>query len=287
MNDSSHGIAVDTDMANATIGAGQRSLRSLLPIILPLLFVPAVVGYVASSLQTERYLAQAEVTHQIVNPSFGVTDRLLATQEIKARSRALAVTVAADFGLTVETVVGDLEIEGILTGINEESTALRIGFRHENPDTALLVVQAYVEAYLASVVIDERVPGLEDAGGEIAELQIRRNVLVEQIALANSAGDSDFASELNEEFDRVREDLGIQVAIFNSLRPNTPVVVAEQLGSSWLQGQPVEPTPLRIASLGLVVGICLSAMVLLIFRRPRTQQSRTQQSRTQQSRTQQ
>lgn len=257
----------DSSLADPT-GRGGRSFGSLVPILLPLLLVPAIVGYVASSLQTSRYLAQAEVTHQIVNPSFGVTDRLLATQEVKARSRALAVAVADDFGLTVETVVADLEIDGILTGINEDSTALRIGFRHQDQDTALLVVQAYVDAYLGSVVDEQRVPGLGGAGTEIAELQERRRVLNEQIARAEEDGNSRIARDLNQQFDRVLEDLGIQIAVFNSLRPNTPVVVAEQLGTAWVDDQPVEPMPLRVGALGLVAGICLAAVVLLIARRP-------------------
>ncbi len=247
-----------------------RRQRSRIFALLPLLvLLPAVLAFFLASLGTERYLAEAEVTHQIVNPSFGTTDRLMATQEVKAQSRALAEQVAADAGLDQAVVLDHLTIEGITAGINEQSTAVRIGFRNESPEVAESVVQAYVDAYLASVEGRLEVPGLDGTIDEINKLQVKRNDLLDQIATASAEGESELVDELTAAYQLVVDDMGVQVGLFNNLRPNTPVVVAEQLGTSWVSDGPVEPRPMQAGALGLIAGLCLAGLALLFAVRPR------------------
>ncbi len=238
----------------------------LLPLII---FLPAVVAYVVAGTQTEKFEARAEIAHTIVNPSFGTTDRLLATQEVKAQSRALSESVSQRLGIDTNAFVADLVVEPIVTGINEDSTALDVKFRHPDSEVALEAVQAYVDEYLASAEVVVDVPGLDGTADEIEKLQARRNELLAAIGAARDSGDLEEADKLNDDYEYVVDDLGVQVALFNSLRPNTPVVVAEQLGSAWVGADPVEPQPILAAALGLVAGLCIASAVLLFARRSR------------------
>ena len=246
--------------------ASPKRLLALLPL---LILLPAILAYVLASTQQEKFEAHAEVAHTIVNPSFGTTDRLLATQEVKAQSRALSEAVSQRFGLDTEAFVADLVVEPIVTGINEDSTAIDIRFRHPDMNLAEEAVQAYVDEYLASVEVIVDVPGLEGTTNEIEKLQERRNELLAQIGEARDDGDPELAEKLNDDYEFVVDDLGVQVALFNSLRPNTPVVFAEQLGSAWTNPDPVEPQPIRAGALGLVAGVSIASAVLLLARRPR------------------
>lgn len=244
-----------------------RRMLWLLPLIV---LLPAVVAYVVAGSQTEKFEARAEVAHTIVNPSFGTTDRLLATQEVKAQSRALSEVVSQRVGLDIDAFVADLVVEPIVTGINEDSTAMEMRFRHPEKTVAQEAVQAYVDEYLASVEVVVDVPGLDGTANEIEKLQERRNALLAEIGEARTAGDTELADKLNDDYEYVVDDLGVQVALFNSLRPNTPVVVAEQLGTTWVDNNPVEPQPVRAAALGLVAGVCIASALLLLSRRPRS-----------------
>lgn len=260
---SPHTTSDDRDSQPST--SGRRSWVFLLAVLL----LPAVVAYVVASLSTKKYEAQAEVTHTIVNPSFGTTDRLFATQEVKARSRALADAVSTRLGLDGSTFVDALAIDAITAGINQDSTALRFSFKDEDPDLAQEAIQGYVDEYLASVEVVIDVPGLDGTAAEITKLQERRNDLLARMGAARDAGELPLAQELNDDYEYVVNDLGVQVALFNSLRPNTPVVVAEQLGTAWVSDGPVEPQPARAAALGLVAGLCIASALLLVSRRPR------------------
>ncbi len=243
-----------------------RRLLFLLPVII---LLPAILAYLVAGVQQQKFEAQAQIAHTIVNPSFGTTDRLLATQEVKAQSRALSEAVAQRFDIDAEDFVADLVVEPVVTGINEDSTAMDIKFRHPYSEVAFEAVQAYVDEYLASAEVVSDVAGLDGTADEIEQLQVRRNELLAQIGAARDAGDIELAEKLNDDYESVVDDLGVQIALFNSLRPNTPVVHAEQLGSTWVNSDPVEPQPIRAAALGLVAGVCIASAVLLFTRRPR------------------
>lgn len=256
-----------TDVNHSPQGPSTKRLLFLLPI---LILLPAVLAFVLASTQQEKFEGQAEVAHTIVNPSFGTTDRLLATQEVKAQSRALSEAVSQRLGIDTEAFVADLTVEPIVTGINEDSTAMDIKFRHPDAAVAEQAVQAYVDEYLASAEVVVDVPGLDGTANEIEKLQERRNELLGQIGDARQSGDAELAEKLNDDYEFVVDDLGVQVALFNSLRPNTPVVVAEQLGTAWVNADPVEPQPIRAGALGLVAGVCIASAMLLFSRRPRS-----------------
>ncbi len=267
VNHSPQESATSPSAAPAADASRSRRLLFLLPV---LVFLPAIVAYLLASTQQEKFQAQAEIAHTIVNPSFGTTDRLLATQEVRAQSRGLAEAVSQRFGIDTNEFVADLTVEPIVTGINEDSTALDVTYRHPDGELAEQAVQAYVDEYLASAEVVVDVPGLDGTANEIEKLQERRNELLAEIGAAREGGDLDLANELNDDYEFVVSDLGVQVSLFNSLRPNTPVVVAEQLGTTWLNPDPVEPQPIRAGALGLVAGVSIASAALLFARRPRS-----------------
>lgn len=253
-----------------TADAWRLPTRTLFPLLAALIVLPALVGFVGSSLRTDLYQGQADVFHRIENPAFGVTDRLLVSQELRAEARLLAEQVGAANGLSAQAIVDRLDVDMVQTGVREDSTVLRIIILDEDRDAALKITQDYLDAYLDSVSLEHDIPGLADSQSVLDRLEQERVAIRERLAAAVSVGDQPAQQQAEADYDRVLADLEIQVLIWNQLRPETPVIVATASGNAFVSDSPVEPRPARTAALGLIAGLILAGAALVVLRRPGT-----------------
>ncbi len=244
--------------------------KALLGLLALLIAVPPILGFMLASTNADMYRGQVDVIHRLENPSFGTTDRLVSTQELRAETRTLAQTVAEMSGRTPDQISNNLSVETLQTGVNEESTVIRISYLDQSRDDALMVIQNYTEAYLKSVSIEESSPGLAESREVIQELNAERDSIRERLAAAVASGDVDAQVQAEADYERILDDLEIQVDVWNELRPETPVVVADPGATPWVTDEPVEPRPIRSAALGLVGGLVLAGAALVLLRRPNT-----------------
>ncbi len=242
--------------------------RSMAILLCVLVLLPPLVGFAVASMRPDLFRAEADAFHRVESPEFAVTDRLLASQEIKANARALAVEVAEANGITAQELVDKLSIDNVSIGVNNDSTVLRFHILDEDPDVALTLVQQYVDAYLRSVAPVNEVPGLADNQAELALLEAERDEIRADLADAVAAGDIEAQDRIGRQYDRVVTELEILVEVWNKLQPDQPVVIAEPTADAWVTDDPVEPRPLRTASVGLLGGLVLAAAALVLLRRP-------------------
>ncbi len=241
--------------------------RSIAALLCVLVLLPPLVGFVVASMRPEMYRAEADAYHRVESPEFAVTDRLLASQELKANARALAVEVGEANGMTAQQVVDKLSIDNVSIGVNDDSTVLRFHILDQDPDVALKLVQEYVDAYLRSVAPEREVPGLVDNKAELEKLEAERNDIRARLAEAVTAGDIDAQERIGIQYDRVVTEMEILVEVWNKLQPEQPVIIAEPTAASWVTDSPVEPRPLRTAAIGLFGGLVLAAAALVLLRR--------------------
>lgn len=237
-------------------------------LLCALILLPPLVGFVVASMRPELYRAEADAYHRVESPEFAVTDRLLASQELKANARALAVEVGEANGMTAQEIVDKLSIDNVSIGVNNDSTVLRFHILDEDPAVAQKLVQEYVDAYLRSVAPEREVPGLADNKAELETLEQQRTEIRADLAEAVAAGDIDAQERIGIDYNRVVTEMEILVEVWNKLQPEQPVIVAEPTAVSWVTDDPVEPRPLRTAAVGLLGGLVLAAAAMVLLRRP-------------------
>ncbi len=241
--------------------------RLMAILLCVLVLLPPLVGFVVASMRPELYRAEADAYHRVESPEFAVTDRLLASQELKANARALAVEVGQANGLTAQELVDKLSVNNVSIGVNDNSTVIRFHILDEDREAALKIVQEYADAYLRSVAPDREFPDVEKQRAEVERTEERRVEIRDQLAAAAASGDVDAQQRLNAEYELVVTELEILVDVWGKLEPNQPVIVAEPTAASWVTDDPVEPRPIRTAAVGLLGGLVLAAAALVLLRR--------------------
>ncbi len=218
--------------------------------------VPAVV---LSLMQDPQYRATAEViiraasSESVFESGSGSSDpdRVVQNEISVIEGEVVAAQVRQDLGLTEEPPEATARARA-------DTDVVEISVESGEPDTAAILVNAYVQAY-TQVKTAQAVAAFEQASGElqgsITELQTQIDDLDAEIANASSTQLStleaqrrsllDRQDSLRETLDRLRIDAGISNQGAEVVRPAEAPT------------DPFAPTPIRTAVLAIIVGLLL------------------------------
>ncbi len=237
-------------------------------LLAALVLLPALIGFAVASTRTELYQGEADVYHTVDNPEFAVTDRLLASQELRAQDRALAEKVAAANDTTAQAIVDRLTVDNVSIGVNDESTVLRFNILDEDRDRARKLTQDFVDAYIASVRTDlDDIPGFAENKADFEELEEEKDEVRDRLKSATAAGDLDAQEDAEADYDRILKELAIHVDVWRQLQRGEVLIYAEAASTAWVTDDPVEPRPIRTAALGLLGGFVLAGAAIVLLRR--------------------
>lgn len=228
----------------------------------------AAAGYLISLFVPERWTAEAEV---VFDTGIDQIDTHLDTRKVLMESSLVLDRALVDLAIDRDEVEDRLDVFPI-----EASSALGINFTDEDPDLALAVVSAVVEAFTEEVDAEE-----VDISGPIYEARIeelveRRTTLEQELVRLETANATAEALEqappypaevrrmtLESEqlLSRIEalEESVLTEEISAAERADVQVVTAARLLS-----EPSWPKPLAFTALGMLVGSIVAAVVLFL-----------------------
>lgn len=254
---------------------GELNLRDLLDVLrrrwifIVLTLVPAVAASLALSMvQTPVYRAEAELLLQPGNGSlFLEGGRGGGGDPRETMETEIALINSAPVRQAVEEKVGSTSsVEVTPQG---ETAIIEISARDSDPARAALVANTYADAYIG-YRRTQAVKELQSAGEEVLrkidQLEQQIQALDEQVLDAPVALQSTVASRLAPE----RELLASQQGLFRSRLDELQVNAALEQGGAEVVSpasapdSPIEPKPLRNATVAVAVGLVLGLGLMFI-----------------------
>ena len=244
-----------------------------------LIVVSTATAYGIAAVSDTVYGARTDLIYSLDEGVQSQTqaDRVLSTQMVVLRSRAVLEPVAEQFGLNADELEDATDVE-----LLDDSQVIRVTVADADPEQALAMAESFGERYVDFVTRaneQQLIEQIELLEGELEALREERATVEERLAEASAArnpGDPLTAAERRLEIelqdvleainDRESQQVALRVAATESAgaRVLTPPYVLED---------PVAPRPLQALAAGMLVGVILAVIVVVLlyrYRRPRT-----------------
>lgn len=253
-------------------------LLRLAALAVALIVVSTATAWVISALSDPVYGARTDLIYALDDvQSQPQADRVLATQIVVLRSRAVLEPVAENAGLSPEELDEKTDVE-----LLDDSQVIRVTVADPDPERALGMAEDLGERYVDFVArrneqqLAEQTELLES---EVEALREERATIEERLAelsAGRAAGEPIGAEERRLEIelqdvlgaitDRQSQQVALRVAA-------TEAAAALVLTPPYVLEDPLAPRPLRAVAAGLFVGILLAGVTVVLlnrYRRPPT-----------------
>lgn len=266
------GLGVDGDPYLA-LTFGRIALAGFISLLV--IGLAAGSGYLWSKTKDERYAARSEIQYLIDNDTnIGDSFRRMETERILIENPSFLAPIAATNDLTVKMLTKDLAVTSL-----RGSEVIRIEYVDIDPSVALDVVRQITDIYVNRSQVSERsVKQLDYLDEQIIEAQADLSVAQD----ATRQASADYLAILRaldaEERDDIPETAAIELARngveratvrLNDLNNERDLLSrsqlvpqgAQPLTAPWVFEEPVEPTPVRGAALGALLGVLLASLI--------------------------